>query len=80
MAISSRFSGYDYGILLAKSDRLLVKRIPRTLTGRGKTSNEYDLSGLVAKLKQMEPDFTKAKTLKAAASKPGGIKAALGAV
>ena len=58
----------------------LVKRIPRTLPGRGKTSNEYDLSGLVAKLKQIEPDFTKAKTLKAAASKPGGIKAALAAV
>lgn len=58
----------------------LIKRIPRTLPGRGKTSNEYDLSGLVAKLKQMEPDFAKAKTLKAAASKPGGIKAALAAV
>ena len=36
----------------------LVKRIPRSLPGRGKTSNEYDLSGLVKRLKDLEPEFT----------------------
>ncbi|MEL6323156.1 MAG: helix-turn-helix domain-containing protein [Pseudomonadota bacterium] len=35
----------------------LVRRIERTKPGRGRTSNEYDLSGLVAKLKELEPDF-----------------------
>jgi hypothetical protein len=39
----------------------LIKRIPRTSPGKGKTSNEYDLSGLVKKLKELEPEFTKAK-------------------
>jgi hypothetical protein len=37
----------------------LVKRIGRTRPGRGKTSNEYDLGGLVARLKELEPEFTK---------------------
>lgn len=36
----------------------LVVRIPRTRPGRGKTSNEYDLTGLVKKLKALEPEFT----------------------
>jgi hypothetical protein len=39
----------------------LVQRIPRTSPGKGKTSNEYDLTGLVNKLKELEPEFTKAK-------------------
>lgn len=39
----------------------LVRRIERTRPGRGKTSNEYDLSGLVAKLKKLEPEFTEMK-------------------
>lgn len=58
-------------------DRGLVKRIPRVLKGRGKTSNEYDLSGLVKRLKEIEPDFTEAKRLKHAAAQPGGLRAAL---
>lgn len=37
----------------------LVTRIGRTRPGRGKTTNEYDLGGLVARLKQLEPEFTK---------------------
>jgi hypothetical protein len=37
----------------------LVARIGRTRPGRGKTSNEYDLGGLVARLKLLEPEFTK---------------------
>jgi predicted transcriptional regulator len=39
----------------------LVQRIERTRPGRGKTSNEYDLSGLVKKLKALEPEFTEMK-------------------
>lgn len=39
----------------------LVERIFRTRPGRGKTSNEYDLSGLVKRLKELEPEFTKTR-------------------
>jgi len=39
----------------------LVKRIYRTRPGRGKTSNEYDMSGLVAKLKELESEFREVK-------------------
>ena len=56
----------------------LIKRIPRTYKGR-KTSNEYDLQGLVTKLQEIEPDMTKARELRSAAAKPGGLKAALAA-
>jgi predicted transcriptional regulator len=58
-------------------DLKLVKRNARFKPGRGRISNEYDLSGLVAKLKALEPEITKAKKLKAAATKPGGLTAAL---
>lgn len=34
-----------------------VQRIERTYGRRGKISNEYDLSGLVEKLKALEPQF-----------------------
>lgn len=54
----------------------LVKRIPRVLKMRGKTSNEYDLSGLVARLKSIEADFREAKRLNKAAASPGGLTAA----
>src|SRR3546814_2877293 len=39
----------------------LVQLVERTRPGRGKTSNEYDLSGLVKKLKALEPEFTEMK-------------------
>lgn len=39
----------------------LIARIERTRPGRGKTSNEYDLSGLVKRLQALEPEFTAAK-------------------
>ncbi len=39
----------------------LVERVARTRPGRGRTSNEYDLSGLVGKLQELEPEFTKTK-------------------
>lgn len=47
----------------------LIKRIARTSPGKGKTSNEYDLTGLVSKLKELEPEFTKAKEEARAKSK-----------
>lgn len=34
-----------------------VRRIERTVSHRGKISNEYDLSGLVEKIKALEPEF-----------------------
>lgn len=39
-------------------DAKLVERIPRTAAHRGKLSNEYDLSGLVKRLKELEPEFS----------------------
>ena len=52
-----------------------VKRIQRRAAHRGKISNEYDLSGLVEKLAEIEPDFReskeKAQAARAAAAKPG---------
>ncbi len=47
----------------------LIQRIGRTSPGKGKTSNEYDLSGLVKKMKELEPEFTKAKQEAKAKSK-----------
>lgn len=55
----------------------LVKRKERYKPGGSRTSNEYDLSGLVAKLKAIEPDMSRAKKLKLAATKAGGLTAAL---
>lgn len=54
-------------------DAKLVQRKERVLPGIGRTSNEYDLTGLVTKLKAIEADFATAKQVKAAAKKPGGI-------
>ncbi|HQT53381.1 MAG TPA: helix-turn-helix domain-containing protein [Phenylobacterium sp.] len=52
-----------------------VLRIERTYGRRGKISNEYDLSGLVQKLKALEPQFREvaeeAKARKKAVAKPG---------
>lgn len=35
----------------------LVQRIERRAVHRGKLSNEYDLSGLVERFKELEPEF-----------------------
>lgn len=51
----------------------LVQRKERYRSGGSRTTNEYDLSGLVAKLKAIEPDVAKAKKLKAAATQAGGV-------
>lgn len=63
--------------IVSLEQKKLLKRIERRAKGRGKITNQYDLSGLVKRLKEIEPDITKAKKLKAEASKPGGLKAAL---
>jgi len=53
----------------------LVQRIERVAKHRGKLTNEYDLTGLVTRLKELEPEFraveeeTKAK--RQAVAKPG---------
>lgn len=57
-------------------DAKLVQRIERFSPGGGRTTNEYDLSGLVQRLKQIEPDFAEAKRAKVAAKRPGGLIAA----
>jgi len=54
----------------------LVQRKERYRGGL-RTSNEYDLKGLVEKLAAIEPDIAKAKTLTDAAKKAGGLTAAL---
>ena len=53
----------------------LVKRIERTAIHRGKLSNFYDLSGLVERLKELQPEFSKVeeenKICRRAVAKPG---------
>ena len=53
----------------------LLSRIPRTAKHRGKLSNEYDLSGLVERLKELEPDFREVeeevKARRRAVTRPG---------
>jgi hypothetical protein len=53
----------------------LVRRIERTAAHRGKISNEYDLSGLVKRLKELEPEFreveNEVKARRRAVSRPG---------
>ena len=53
----------------------LVRRIERRAAHRGKISNEYDLSGLVERLKEIEPDFRQVeeevKARRRAVARPG---------
>lgn len=52
-----------------------VQRNGRTAPHRGKLSNEYDLSGLVNRLKELEPEFRKVeeevKSRRRAVARPG---------
>lgn len=50
-----------------------VRRIPR-MTSHGQTSNGYDLSGLVAKLKELAPEFKAAADAKRKVERRGGLK------
>ena len=51
-----------------------VKRIDRFASHKGRLSNHYDLSGLVAKLKKLEPEFREAEDRKKQVSKRGGLR------
>ncbi len=53
----------------------LLTRNERYAKNGGRLSNEYDLSGLVEKLKKIAPDFEEAKQVKRQASRRGGLKA-----
>lgn len=55
--------------------RLLTKK-QRRLPGRGKVSNEYDLTLLVKRLRALEPEFAETRRQRTAAEKPGGLLAA----
>ncbi|MEO5765340.1 MAG: helix-turn-helix domain-containing protein [Casimicrobiaceae bacterium] len=58
-------------------DRKLVKRIARYRHGQGRTTNQYDLTGLVDWLKAIEPEVRKAKKVASDAKKAGGLPTAL---
>lgn len=53
----------------------LLKRIQRTGAHQGKLSNEYDLSGLVARLKEIAPEVRaveeKIRSQRRAVARPG---------
>ena len=51
-----------------------VQRIERYATHKGRLSNQYDLSGLVAKLKKLEPEFRKVAEEKKQVSRRGGLR------
>jgi hypothetical protein len=52
-----------------------VNRVPRTASHHGKLSNEYDLSGLVKRLQELEPEFRQVeeenKARRRAVARPG---------
>jgi len=50
-----------------------IKRIERKAKHKGQLSNYYDLSGLVGKLKKLEPEFTKVALQNKQVTKKGGI-------
>ncbi len=56
----------------------LLKKTKRIVKGRGQLSNEYDLSGLVAKLAKLEPEFREVQEMKRAVQQKGGLKKAAG--
>lgn len=54
----------------------LLKRHDRYAKNGGRLSNEYDLAGLVEKMKKIAPEFAEAKEIKRQASRRGGLRAA----
>ena len=52
----------------------LLKRIERRAAHRGKLTNQYDLSGLVGKLKALEPEFRQVQEMKRKVSRKGGLR------
>lgn len=53
-----------------------VKRVDRYAKHKGRLSNQYDLSGLVAKLKKLEPEFREVENNRKLVTKRGGLKRA----
>ncbi len=51
-----------------------IQRVTR-MTGRGQTSNGYDLSGLRKKLQDLVPEFAEAAAAKRRVERRGGLKA-----
>lgn len=54
-------------------DRGYIKRVDRFIARKGQQSNYYDLSGLVAQLKKLEPEFSSVEQLRKAVAKRGGL-------
>ncbi len=50
-----------------------VRRVER-VSSRGKRPNGYDLSGLVAKLDELAPEFQRASKARQDVERPGGVK------
>ena len=57
----------------ALEERGYIRRITR-MTPHGRTSNAYDLSGLVAKLTELAPEFAAASAAKRKVERRGGLK------
>ena len=51
-----------------------VKRIEHYAAHKGRQANRYDLSGLVEKLKKLEPEFREVAEMKKQVSRRGGIR------
>ncbi len=51
----------------------LVERVERRAKHRGRLSNQYDLSGLVARLAKLEPEFREVQEMKRKVSRKGGL-------
>ena len=58
--------------IAALEKRGFVERVERRTRNKGKTTNIYDLTGLVQKLKKLEPDFRKAEETARKARKEAG--------
>ena len=52
----------------------LIERIERRSLNKGKLSNEYDLSGLVNKLKKIAPEIEEANEIRKQSTRKGGLK------
>nr|WP_313569261.1 helix-turn-helix domain-containing protein [Pantoea dispersa] len=51
----------------------LIQRVYRHADHKGKLSNEYDLSGLVEKLKNLAPEIIEASEMKKKVTRKGGL-------
>lgn len=51
-----------------------ISRVERVALNKGKLSNEYDLSGLVDKLKKIAPEIEEANEIKRQSTRKGGFK------